>query len=153
MKARQLIGVIGGSQPTDKGLRLAHEVGREIAKNGAVTLCGGLGGIMEAAAKGAFEAGGEVVGILPGPDSSEANEFVTIPIVTNMGHARNVIIAHSATALIVIEGEYGTVSEIAIGLQLGKPGFVLAGGQMLNGCNAVTTPRQAVLKALGGGGV
>ncbi|MBW2476699.1 MAG: TIGR00725 family protein [Deltaproteobacteria bacterium] len=151
MKARQLIGVIGGSQPTDEGLRLAHEVGQEIAKNGAVTVCGGLGGIMEAAAKGAFEAGGEVVGILPGPDSSGANDFVTLPIATNMGHARNIIIAHSAMALIVVEGEYGTVSEIAIGLKLGKPVFVLPGGQMLSGCTAVTTPRQAVLKALGGG--
>ena len=78
---------------------------------------------------------------------------MTMPIVTNMGHARNVIIAHSAKALIVVEGEYGTVSEIAIGLKLGKPVFVLPGGQMLNGCNAVSTPRQAVLKALGGGGL
>ena len=102
MKARQLIGVIGGSQPTDEGLRLAHQVGQEIAKNGAVTVCGGLGGIMEAAAKGAFEAGGDVIGILPGPDSSGANDFVTLPIATNMGHARNIIIAHSAMALIVV---------------------------------------------------
>ena len=99
-----MIGVIGAAQPTPQGLALAESVGREIARRGAVLVCGGLGGVMEAAARGAFEAGGEVVGVLPGPESASANPFVTIAIPTNMGHARNVIIAQTAEDLIEVEG-------------------------------------------------
>ncbi len=143
-----IIGVIGASQPSSDGLLLAESVGGEIARRGAVLVCGGLGGVMEAAAKGAVEAGGDVVGLLPGPDKSAANPFVTIAIPTNMGHARNVIIAHTAEALIVVEGEYGTLSETAIGLKLGKPVFVLPGGQTVEGTVAAETPEQAVVMAL-----
>ena len=114
------IGVIGSSRPSDHGLELAEQVGRLIACNGALLICGGLGGVMEAAAKGAAEAGGQVLGILPGPERGAANRYVTIPVPTNMGHARNVIIAHTAEALIAVEGEYGTLSESAIGLKLGQ---------------------------------
>ena len=109
-KRKPIIGVIGASQPSAEGLRMAEVVGREIASRGAVLVCGGLGGVMEAASKGAVEAGGEVMGILPGPDKLSANPYVTLPVPTNMGHARNVIIAHTAEALIAVEGEYGTLS-------------------------------------------
>jgi uncharacterized protein (TIGR00725 family) len=115
-----MIGVIGAGRASAAGERQAYEVGRLIAENGAVLVCGGLGGVMAAASKGCAEAGGEVLGILPGPTADSANPYVTLPIVTNMGHARNVIIAHSAAVLIAIEGEYGTLSEMAIGLKLGK---------------------------------
>jgi len=127
---------------------MAEAVGREIARCGATLVCGGLGGVMEAAAKGAYGAGGEVLGILPGPDKSTANPYVTLPVPTNMGHARNVIIAHTADALIAVEGEHGTLSETAIGLKLGKPVLVLPGGQQLAGTVAVTSPEAAVALAL-----
>jgi uncharacterized protein (TIGR00725 family) len=141
---KPIIGVIGASRPSPEGLRMAEAVGREIALRGAVVVCGGLGGVMEAAAKGAVEAGGEVLGILPGPDKRSANPYVTLPVPTNMGHARNVIIAHTADALIAVEGEYGTLSETSIGLKLGKPVFVLPGGQRIEGTVAVDKAESAV---------
>ena len=122
----------------------ARGLGREIARRGAVLVCGGLGGVMEAAARGVFEAGGEVVGVLPGPDGTSANPFVTIAIPTNMGHARNVIIAHTADALIAVEGEYGTLSETAIGLKLGKPVVVLPGAQAVTGTLSADSAAAAV---------
>ncbi|MGD9343375.1 MAG: TIGR00725 family protein [Desulfuromonadales bacterium] len=139
-----MIGVIGAAQPSPQGLALAESVGREIARRGAVLVCGGLGGVMEAAARGAFEAGGEVVGVLPGPESASANPFVTIAIATNMGHARNVIIAQTAEALIAVEGEYGTLSETAIGLKLGKPVVVLPGARAVAGTQFAESADSAV---------
>ncbi len=143
-KPKPIIGVIGASRPSLVGLQMAEAVGREIALRGAVLVCGGLGGVMEAAAKGAVVAGGEVLGILPGPDKSPANPYVTLAVPTNMGHARNIVIAHTADALIAVEGEYGTLSETAIGLKLGKPVFVLPGGQRIKGTVAVETAESAV---------
>lgn len=145
---KPIIGVIGASIPSAEGLRMAESVGREIAGCGAVLVCGGLGGVMEAAAKGAFEAGGEVLGILPGPDKLSANPYVTLPVSTNMGHARNVIIAHTADVLIAVEGEYGTLSEAAISLKLGKPVFVLPGGPQIDGSVPVASAESAVALAL-----
>ena len=147
-KRKPIVGVIGASQPSAEGLRLAEAVGREIAVAGATLVCGGLGGVMEAASKGAAEAGGDVLGILPGADKSSANPYVSLPVPTNMGHARNVIIAHTADVLIAVEGEYGTLSEAAIGLKLGKPVFVLPGGPELAGTVAVDSPETAVAFAL-----
>lgn len=144
MEQKTIIGVIGASQPTEEGLRVAEAVGRAIAMRDAVMVCGGLGGVMTAAAKGCANAGGEVIGLLPGPDKSEANPYVTIAVPTNMGHARNVIIAHTAEALIAVEGEYGTLSEAAIGLKLGKQVVVLPGGLQIEGAIAAETAEQAV---------
>ncbi len=146
-KHKPIIGVIGASQPSPEGLRMAETVGREIAMRGAVLVCGGLGGVMEAAAKGAVEAGGEVIGILPGPDKMSANPYVTLAIPTNMGHARNVVIAHTAEALIAVEGEYGTLSEAAIACKLCKPVFVLPGGPQIAGTVSVASPESAVALA------
>ena len=143
-RRKTIIGVIGASRPSPDGLVLAEAIGREIARRGAVLVCGGLGGVMEAAARGVFEAGGEVVGVLPGPDGTSANPFVTIAIPTNMGHARNVIIAHTADALIAVEGEYGTLSETAIGLKLGKPVVVLPGAQAVTGTLSADSAAAAV---------
>lgn len=118
-KAR--IGVIGSGQCTPKAYVLAEEVGRGIAGRGGIIICGGLGGVMEAASKGAKAAGGVTVGILPGFSSEEANPYVDIPIVTGMSLARNLIIVHSSQVIIAIEGGYGTLSEITFALQLGVP--------------------------------
>ena len=117
---RTIIGVIGDSDPAPETAALAEEAGAEIARAGAVLVCGGLGGVMEAAARGAKSAGGLTVGVLPSYDARSANAFIDIPIVTGMGHARNVVIAATAHALIAMAGAYGTLSEIAIGLKLGK---------------------------------
>ncbi len=146
-KRKLIIGVIGASQPSIEGLRMAEVVGREIALRGAILVCGGLGGVMEAAAKGAVEAGGDVVGLLPGPDNLSANPYVTIAVPTNMGHARNVIIAHTAEALIAVEGEHGTLSEAAIACKLGKPVFVLPGGPAISGTVSVLSAESAVASA------
>jgi uncharacterized protein (TIGR00725 family) len=115
-----LIGVIGASSCSAEIAELAEAVGREIGKRGAVLICGGLGGVMEFASKGAKEAGGLTIGILPGTSTEDANSYIDIPIVTGLGHARNIVIAHSADSLIALSGEHGTLSEIAIGLKLKK---------------------------------
>ena len=146
-KRKPIIGVIGASRPTFEGLRMAEAVGREIALRGAMLVCGGLGGVMEASAKGAVEAGGEAIGLLPGPDNLSANPYITIAVPTNMGHARNVIIAHTADALIAVEGEHGTLSEAAIACKLGKPVFVLPGGPQISGVVSVHSAESAVALA------
>ncbi len=146
-KRKPIVGVIGAAKPTSEGLRMAERVGEAIASRGAILLCGGLGGVMESAAKGAYEAGGDVLGLLPGPDKSAANAYVTIVVPTNMGHARNVIIAHTADVLIAVEGEYGTLSEAAIACKLGKPVFVLPGGLQIAGAITVDSPQAAVALA------
>ncbi len=112
-----IIAVIGGGKCPKNIARLAEEVGRELAEHGATLICGGLGGVMEAACKGAKEAGGQTIGILPGNGSANANPYVEIPIVTGMGEMRNVIIVKSAQAVIAIDGEFGTLSEIGHALK------------------------------------
>lgn len=108
-----LIAVVGGTEASPENLRLAEEVGRELARRGVVLVCGGYEGVMEAACKGAKLEGGTTVGILSGDDASNVNPYVDIPICTGMGYARNVIIVKSAGAVIAVDGAYGTLSEIA----------------------------------------
>jgi uncharacterized protein (TIGR00725 family) len=121
MPAVPHIGVIGEGTCSARTAALARRVGAAIAEAGAVLLCGGRGGVMEAAARGAAEADGLVVGILPGFRRREANRWVTIPIVTGMDQARNVILVRSCDAVIAVGGMYGTLSEIAIALKIGCP--------------------------------
>lgn len=115
------IGVIGERRASAAMLAAAEEIGREIARRGGILVCGGMEGVMEAASRGAALAGGIVVGILPGSSPASGNDFVTVPIVTGMGEARNVIIARTAEALVAVGGAYGTLSEIAYALQFGVP--------------------------------
>jgi len=143
-----LIGVIGAGQASQKGLETAYLVGQLLAESGAVLVCGGLGGVMEAASRGCAEAGGQVLGILPGDRSQDANPFVTIPVVTDMGHARNIIIAQTSNALIAIEGEYGTLSEMAIALKLGKTVVTLDSWDTLDGGTLALNAAEAVTVAL-----
>ncbi|MBF0320614.1 MAG: TIGR00725 family protein [Nitrospirae bacterium] len=116
-----VVGVIGGRDVSPWHLAEAEETGRLVALRGGLLVCGGLGGVMEAACKGAKDAGGLTVGVLPQGDRSYANKYVDIPIATGMGTARNAIIAQTADVLIAIGGSYGTLSEIAFGLQFNKP--------------------------------
>jgi uncharacterized protein (TIGR00725 family) len=118
---KPLIAVIGGRRVEKSLLDEAEEAGRLVAVKGAVLVCGGLGGVMEAASRGAHAAGGLTVGILPQNDSKSANQYIDVPIATGLGIGRNLIVARSADALIAIGGEYGTLSEIALALQMGKP--------------------------------
>jgi uncharacterized protein (TIGR00725 family) len=118
---KKIIAVIGGKRVEKTLLLEAEEAGRLIARRGATLVCGGLGEVMEAASKGAKSVGGITIGILPQNDSKEANQYIDIPIATGLGIGRNVIIARTADALIAIGGEYGTLSEIAFALQMGKP--------------------------------
>ena len=114
---KTFIAVIGGGQCSLQEARLAEEVGRELAKRGAALVCGGLGGVMEAACRGAQSEGGITIGILPGESWKAANPYVQIPIVTGIGYARNITVVKSAQAVIAIGGAYGTLSEIAHALQ------------------------------------
>jgi uncharacterized protein (TIGR00725 family) len=115
------IGVIGGSKVNNKIYECARNVGYEIARRNGVVVCGGLSGVMEAVCKGAKEAGGLTVGILPSSFSGDANEYVDIAIPTGMGDARNVIIINTASGFIAIDGKEGTLSEIAFALKRKKP--------------------------------
>ncbi len=118
---KRFIAVIGGSQASKEEVKLAEKVGRELAKQGATLVCGGLGGIMEAACRGAQSEGGVTIGILPGKNRQAANPYIQIPIVTNLGEARNVVVVKSAEAVIAIGGGYGTLSEIGHALRNGIP--------------------------------
>ena len=118
---KRFIAVIGGNECLPQEAELAEEVGRELARQGAILVCGGMGGIMEAACKGASSQGGLTVGILPRNSRQQANSYVQVPIVTDLGEARNVIVIKSAQAVIAIGGKYGTLSEIAHALRAGIP--------------------------------
>jgi uncharacterized protein (TIGR00725 family) len=150
----KFIAVIGGSQPSAKETRLAEAVGRELAKQGAIVVCGGLGGVMEATCKGASSEGGVTVGILPGDSRESANPYVQIPIVTGMGYARNVAVVKSAQAVIAIGGNYGTLSEISYALANDIPVIGLKtwslskNGKQDNSITIVQSPAEAVSKAL-----
>jgi uncharacterized protein (TIGR00725 family) len=123
-------------------------VGRELAGRGAVLVCGGLGGVMEAACRGAKEAGGTTVGILPGADRAAANEFVDIAIPTGLGEARNALVVRAADALIAVGGGYGTLAEIALALKAGKRVVTLDSWE-IEGAVAVADPAAAVGALLG----
>ena len=145
---RPIIGVIGSSSCGKEIYELAREVGREVARQGCLLICGGLRGVMEAASCGAKEAGGITIGVLPGISKKSANPYIDIPIVTNIGYARNVIIALTADALIAVSGGYGTMSEIAFGLKAGKPVFGINTHEHIQGVIHCDTPLQAVLSAI-----
>ena len=118
---KKLIGVIGARKCPESSIKLAYEVGQEIAKYGYGLVSGGMMGTMEAASKGCREAGGLTVGILPGDDPTLANPYLDIIIPTGMGIMRNLLIIRAAVGLIAIDGKYGTLSEIAYALQVDKP--------------------------------
>ncbi len=115
------IAVIGSSDPDPKFIALAAEVGRTVAARGAVLICGGLGGIMEAAARGAKERGGLTIGILPDYNKASANPFIDVVVPTGLGHARNILVVASGDLIVALPGSHGTRSEISIGLKLVKP--------------------------------
>lgn len=140
----KMIGVVGAGSCNDEIYEMARKVGDGIAKAGAILVCGGLGGVMEGACRGACEAGGQTVGILPGTDRAQANPYVTVPIVTDLGHGRNILIVRSSDVLVAVSGGYGTLSEISIALKLGKPLVGLRTWPDMEGIRYVTTPEDAI---------
>ena len=151
---KRFIAVIGGGQCSAQEAKMAEAVGCELARRGAILVCGGLGGVMEAACKGASSEGGMTIGILPGGNRQAANPYVQIPIVTNLGEARNVIVVKSARAVIAIGGSYGTLCEISHALHSGIPVIGLntwslsRNGQPDNSIIPAQSPTEAVNKAL-----
>ena len=118
---QRYVAVIGGSEAAPDELATAETLGRLIASEGWILVCGGLGGVMEAAARGCVAAGGTTIGILPGDDRRHANPYVSFAIPTGMGEARNALVARSADVVIAVGGEFGTLSEMALALKMGKP--------------------------------
>lgn len=147
------IAVIGGSSASAEELEVAYRVGEAIARSGAVLVCGGLGGVMEAAARGCHAGGGVSIGLLPGTDPWEANAFVTLPLATGLGEARNALVVRAGEAVISVGGSWGTLSEIAFAKRFGRP-IVRAGpvaaGSPIAGLDlpAVADAEEAVNRAL-----
>ena len=152
--AHLAIAVVGAGVCNDKTAQLAEEVGRHLARAGALLVCGGLGGVMEAACRGASEEGGLTIGILPGPTRDSANAFVRVPIATGLGEVRNALIVRTADAVIAIDGEFGTLSEIALALKIGKPVVGIGTWELLKSGRAdqsivrAADPLDAATKAL-----
>src|SRR5262249_2143864 len=149
------VAVVGAGSADAATLQLAENVGRLLASAGALVVCGGLGGVMEAVCRGAKTAGGTTLGILPGLDRDEANAWVDVAIPTGVGEARNALVVRAADVVIAIGGEYGTLSEIALALKTEKPVVgietweLAQKGVPASGIMRVSTAEDAVTRALG----
>lgn len=141
------IAVVGASAPTPAQARDAEEVGRLLGEAGALVITGGRGGVMAAASRGARQAGAVVVGILPGADRHEANEWVSVALATGMGELRNGLVARAADALVAVGGAYGTLSEIALALAAGTA-VVGLDSWAVDGVEVAASPRAAVDRVL-----
>ncbi|MCL2678897.1 MAG: TIGR00725 family protein [Dehalococcoidia bacterium] len=154
MNNRKFISVIGASQASASELALAEAAGKEIAHAGAVLVCGGMGGVMEAACRGAKSVGGTTIGILPGNHRGEGNPYLDFPIASGVGHARNVAVVKTGQAVIAVGGSYGTLTEIGYALNAGLPVIGLESwtisrkGRGKCPIISATTPAEAVKMAL-----
>ena len=151
--ASPYVAVIGASNATEWELSTAEALGRALAEAGCVLVCGGLGGVMNAAARGADSAGGVSIGILPGDDRDDASRHLTVAIATGFGEARNAIVAHSAAVVVAVGGSWGTLSEIAIARRNGTPviswrGWRVDGVPAEDDVTQVATPDDAIRAAV-----
>ncbi len=138
------VAVVGSGEAGEATCALARDLGREVARRGAVVVCGGLGGVMEAACRGAKEEGGTTLGILPpGDDRRAANPFVDVAVATGLGEVRNALVARTADVVVAVAGEFGTLSEIALALRMGKPVVGLSTWELARGGR----PVEAILRA------
>jgi uncharacterized protein (TIGR00725 family) len=155
MSREPYVAVVGPSAGTPAELAIGEAVGRLVAEAGAVLVCGGMGGVMEAAAGGAMNAGGKTVGILPTSSRLEGNPYLTVAVATGMGEARNAIVVRTADVVIAVHGEFGTLSEIALALKIGRPVVGLGtwelrkAGEPVDAIVRATSAEDAVTKALG----
>jgi len=145
--ARPYVAVVGPGEASSEERAAAEEVGRALAGAGAVVVCGGLGGVMEAACRGAHEAGGTTLGLLPGFDRGDANPYVDVAVATGLGEARNALVARAADALVAVGGGYGTLSEIALALKAGKT-VVGVGSWEIEGVETAGSAAEAAAVAL-----
>jgi uncharacterized protein (TIGR00725 family) len=141
------VAVVGPGEATEHEVKLAVEVGRRLGEAGAVLVCGGLGGVMAGACRGARAAGGITVGILPGTDRRAANEWVAVAIPTGLGELRNGLVVRAADVVLAVGGAYGTLSEIALALKTGVP-VVGIGTWEIDRVEAAAGPEEAVDRAL-----
>lgn len=144
---KRRIGVLGNSVCSREVVALAEAVGRGIARRDALLVCGGMTGVMEGAARGAKEAGGKTIGILPGNKADDANPYIDIPVVTGMGKARNSIVVLTSEVVIAIHGQYGTLTEVAYALHFGIPVVSLNSWQVSEEIVTAKDPADAVKKA------
>lgn len=151
MAERRYVAVIGPGEATVAECSVAEGVGEGLARRGAIVVCGGLGGVMEAACHGASKAGGLTVGLLPGHDRSAGSAWLSIALPTGLGELRNGLVVRAADAVIAVGGAYGTLSEIALALKRGVPVIGLS-TWAIHGVTAVASPEAAVEVALGTGG-
>jgi uncharacterized protein (TIGR00725 family) len=143
MSGAPYVAVVGPGEASSRELAAAEEIGGALAAAGAVVVTGGLGGVMEAACRGARARKGHTLGILPGEDRATANEWVEIAVATGMGELRNGLVVRAADALIAVGGGHGTLSEVAFALKLGRP-VVGLGTWEVHGVEHVSTPAEAV---------
>ncbi|MBW3601333.1 MAG: TIGR00725 family protein [Actinobacteria bacterium] len=154
-----VVAVVGSGEADPEMEAIAERVGARLAARGAVLVCGGLGGVMAAACRGARGAGGTTVGVLPGSDRSAANPFVDVVVATGLGEARNTVVVRTADAVVAVGGGYGTLSEVGFALKLGRPVVGLGTwelarrGRRDEGISAVAGPEEAVDTALALAGV
>ena len=144
MYTKTHIGIIGAGKCSQEIYDQASELGYLIGKNDWVLFCGGLGGVMEGAAKGCYQSGGITVGILPGKEKNSANPFITLPIATGLGEGRNLLVVRASDVVVAIGGGYGTLSEIGLALKIGKPVIGLKTWPGIDGIDYVETPEKAI---------
>lgn len=151
---RPYIAVIGRGEYEEEACAHAEAIGRELAARDAVVVCGGRGGVMEAVARGAHEAGGTTIGLLPGDRRDDANGYLSVAVATGLGEMRNMLVVTAADAVIAVSGEFGTLSELAYALRIGKPVVGLntwelsKGGEATDAVAVVDSPGEAVDLAL-----
>ena len=141
------VAVVGAGDASPAEIEAAEAIGHALAEAGAIVVCGGLGGVMAAACRGAVDAGGLTIGLLPGPDRAAANQWVRVALPTGLGELRNGLVVRAADAVIAVGGAYGTLSEVALALKTGVPviGFDTWD---IDGIETVASPREAVARAL-----
>jgi uncharacterized protein (TIGR00725 family) len=149
VSGRPYVSVVGSGTASGELYEKAREVGRLVAERGGIVVCGGRSGVMEAVAKGATEAGGTAMGILPDEDRERANEYLSHSIATGTGHARNLAVVCSGEVVIAVGGEYGTLSEIGLALKVGRPVVALESWDLGEHVSVAATPEEAVEAAFG----
>ena len=135
---------MGSGSATGELYEQAREVGRLVAERGGIVVCGGLSGVMEAAARGAAENGGTAIGVLPDEDRKRANVYLSYSVVTGVGQARNLAVVCSGDVVVAVGGEYGTLSEVGLALKVGRPVVSLGSWELGDRVVITQTPREAV---------
>jgi uncharacterized protein (TIGR00725 family) len=143
------VSVVGSGTASGELYEMAREIGRLVAERGGTLICGGRSGVMEAAARGATEAGGTAIGILPDEDRTRANEYLSYSIATGTGHARNLAVVCSGEVVIAVGGEYGTLSEIGLARKVGRPVVALRSWELGEHVSVASSPEKAVEAAFG----